>query len=152
MKSRLALVAAFVTCVALVGALFLWAAATMWVKVEPRSVTRTQFETIYEGMPAAELESMFGRPRNEYNTSVMVWVPDDQGQLVSAKVMPGRLAIRFYPHADHEQVWLTKTGLVAVSLDQQGRVQGKHFSTVHDIGGPPSWFPGWNVESTSRSP
>lgn len=82
-------------------------------------------------------------PRNCVGNPVIVWAPQADGRRISAEIPPGSPTVQFFPNAKSpddgaEAVWLTDTGLIAAYFGNDGRLQQKYFSTVHEIS-PPSF-------------
>jgi hypothetical protein len=98
-------------------------------------IDREHFEALQQGMPRHEIERMLGAPRNECSDTVTIWLPQDNGKVISADIDPGPPVLRFFPRADaaqggRELVWVGKSGLIAVRMVDD-RMQEKYFSTVH---------------------
>jgi hypothetical protein len=94
------------------------------------------------------------RPETNFGPGPSFWTHKEDDLHISAEVTPGRLKIDFFSAVNkggHEAVWLTNTGLVAVYFGQDGKLQDKYFSTVHDMG-PPAWLDWIAVESDIAQP
>ena len=95
---------------------------------------RERFGAVRAGMTRAEVERVLGGPpRNECRDRVDVWVPR-AGRRTSAELVPGPVAIRFFPGADGEEaVWVGEKGLIAVRFGPDGRLRETY---VSDVVGP----------------
>jgi hypothetical protein len=82
-------------------------------------------------MTRAEVERVLGGPpRNECRDRVDVWV-SRAGRRTSAELVPGPVAIRFFPGADGEEaVWVGEKGLIAVLFGADGRLRETYVSDV----------------------
>jgi hypothetical protein len=124
-----------------------------------RGVTQERFEMLKPGMTQAEAEHLlYGPPRNDLRYPAIIWLPQATGKPISAEVAPvspavdflsredkpknGRQAVWITPALDffpqeipkngRQAVWVTRTGLIAVYFGQDGRLQHKYISTVHE--------------------
>jgi hypothetical protein len=99
-------------------------------------IDEERFEAIQVGMSRTEIERLLGgAPRNEISGHAIVWIPHGASR-VSHQVLPGEPLGPFFPEAPEgapELVWLGEKGLIAVRVDEDGRVADKYFSTVHDL-------------------
>ena len=116
----------------------------MWTLLSPESgtITQEQFDRLQTGMTQADVEELLGRsPQDEARYEATIWIPQPDGSVVSAFVSrgpwPGRFS--FFDDAIDSQpqrIWFSKTGLIAVQFDNEGRLTDKYFSTVHLRNGP----------------
>jgi hypothetical protein len=101
-------------------------------------IDREHFDFLAVGAPRAEAERILGgAPRNECG-DVDVWVRRD-GRIVSAELPVGLVVLRFFPDAGpeaREVVWVGESGLIALLIGPDDRVQDKYFSTVNTIDRP----------------
>jgi hypothetical protein len=141
MKKRLKVAMAFTACLVLLGLVILTSFVLLSQGPHASLVTREQYDLINVGMTEADLETTLGPPRNECRAPVTIWAPQGDGKIVSAEVAPGTPNVRFFPNngidePSREIVWVSKSGLIAASIGQNGRVRDKYFSVVHDPGRP----------------
>ena len=127
---------------------------------QPRQrVTQEQFERITEGMTQAKAESEIGGPpRNELRYPAIIWLPRANGKPISTEIAPVTPAVDFLVREDkpkmrqpgarsastldffpqftdkngNQVVWISRSELIAVYFGQDGRLQHKYYSTVHE--------------------
>jgi hypothetical protein len=127
-------------CLTVLGVLA--ALMTLAAFLSPRRprIDRERYDSIAEGMPRRQVEALLGQPRNDCGDRAIVWVRRG-GKLVSAVLRADPAEMTFFPEAAGEGVeaaWVSEAGLIAARFGPDGRLQQRHFSTVH-VSERPSW-------------
>jgi hypothetical protein len=117
------------------------------------------FELLKPGMTQAETERLLnGSPRNNLRHRAIIWLPQASGKPISAHIAPdspapeffvreekpknsrqqtrNTAALDFFPQVKakigRQDLWIARTGLIAVYFGPDGRLQHKYNSTVHE--------------------
>lgn len=113
----------------------------------PTEVDMTHYRALRAGMTRAEVRRLVGgAPGNRVGGGCIVWVPRADGRQVSATVRPGSVEVDCFPGSippgGCQEVWITRTGLIAVGFGPDDRARSKYFSDVHAIDPPsgPDWL------------
>ncbi len=122
----------------LIGLLILAVAGA--IAPRPDQWTQREYRQLQMGMTRVEVERVLnGPPRSRLQRRGTAWVPQPDGQRVSAFLDGGLVYPHFFPrlkYDQHQAVWVAPTGLIAVAYGRDGRLGDKYFSTVDLPAGP----------------
>jgi hypothetical protein len=94
--------------------------AVIWVCIPKPGITRQNYRKIQIGMTVGEVTALMGRPSGNFaSPSAIIVVPDSEtfGEFRSGGEQP---------------FWVSNSGYVTISLDENNRVGGAAFTNVRD--------------------